>query len=152
MRTLGFKMFLILATTGLFISCSKENTPPSTPPPAPKSRLELFTGVTWKYEEYHTGYNTSNTLLAYKAGKPNNTMNLDGVKVKFNTDGTEQEWQANGTILPGTWKFLNDSTQYQVINSAGTFLTTIVSLDEKNFFWTDLSRLNGVYARMVPVP
>lgn len=149
MKSNFIKLFSLLAISGLLISCVKENTPPATPP---KTRLELFTGVTWKYEEYHTGYNSSSPILAYKAGKANNTMDLTGDKVKYNTDGTVTEWLPDGSILPGTWHFLENETKYEVTNAKGTFLTTIVSVDEKNFFWMDTSpaNRNGVYARMVP--
>ena len=53
---------LLLAIIVGFTSCKKEDDPR----PTSKTKLEYLTSKTWIYDEYFTGYNTTNTLLAYK--------------------------------------------------------------------------------------
>jgi hypothetical protein len=121
-------------------SCKKENLT--------KSKTDLLTSKTWIYDEYLINYNQANTILAYKLGKPNYTMNLSLNKVKYNADGTYQETTENGTILTGTWKFINNETQTEVKNANGTFTSNLIVLTETNYNWYDPSV--GRYGKMIP--
>jgi hypothetical protein len=75
-------------------------------------------------------------------------MNLSLNKIKYNTDGTYQETTENGTIINGTWKFLNGESQTEVKNPNGTFTSSIISLFETSYIWHDQSVAR--YGKMVP--
>jgi hypothetical protein len=137
---ISFLTFLALNLT----SCKKDNDSRTTT----KSKTELLTSKTWIYDEYFTNYNQATTLLAYKRDKASNTMNLSLNKIKFNTDGTYQETTESGSILTGTWRFLNGETQTEVINSTGTFTSDVISLSETSYIWYGQSV--GRYGKMIP--
>jgi hypothetical protein len=137
---ISFLTFLALNLT----SCKKDNDSRTKT----KSKTELLTSKTWIYDEYFTNYNQATTLLAYKRDKASNTMNLSLNKIKFNTDGTYQETTESGSILTGTWRFLNGETQTEVINSTGTFTSDVISLSETSYIWYGQSV--GRYGKMIP--
>jgi len=136
--------FLSLSTVviTLLASCKKDD--------APKTRLELLTSKTWIYSEYYRETNTSSPVLYYKRGNSSNLINLDPDKVTYRTDGTYTEITETGATLNGTWKFLNNETQVQVVNSAGTYSSTIVTLDDQNYDWLDPTTSNGTSGKMIP--
>ena len=110
--------------------------------------MELLTAKPWIYDEYYRNYNTGTPVLYYKRGNTNNLINLDPAKVTFRTDGTYTETDQNGTTYNGTWQLLNNETQTQVINSTGTFTSTIVSLDDQKYVWLDPTTANGTQGKM----
>ena len=126
------------------LSCSKDKDDDKV-----KTKMELLTQKTWVYDEFITDYDESPTVLAYKRGKTNNSYNLSQVTVKFNTDGTYSETLQAGGSLAGTWKFLNNETQTEVINSSGTYTSTIINLSENSFIWQDLTRSGGILAKLI---
>ena len=128
------------------LSCSKDNEDDND---RVKTKMELLTQKAWVYDEYFTDYDESPTVVAYKRGKINNTINLSQVTVKFNTDGTYTETLTAGGTLAGTWKFLNNETQTEVKNTSGTYTSTIVTLEENNFTWQDPTRLGGILGKMI---
>ena len=127
------------------LSCSKDNDNDND---KVKTKMELLTQKNWVYDEYITDYDESPTVLAYKRGKTNNTLNLSNITVKFNTDGTYTETLQAGGTLAGTWKFLNNETQTEVKNAGGTYVATIITLADNNFIWQDPTRLGGILAKM----
>lgn len=143
MRT---RILLILSSILLLglLSCSKDNDNDKV-----KTKMELLTQKTWVYDEFFTDYDESPTILSYKRGKTNNTLNFSQVAVKFNSDGTYTETSQAGGTLSGTWKFLNGETQTEVKNTSGTYTATIVNLAENNFIWQDLTRSGGILAKMI---
>jgi len=143
MRTRIQLIFSGILLLGL-LSCSKDKDIDKI-----KTKMELITQKTWVYDEYITDYDESPTVLAYKRGKANNSMNLSLVTVKFNTDGTYSETLPNGAAGTGTWKFLNNETQTEVKNTAGTYTSTIITLADNNFIWQDPTRLGGILAKMI---
>ena len=143
MKTQSFFVVLFLFT--FFLSCKKD-----TDDNAIKTKTELLTSKTWIYDEYFINYNSANTVLAYKRGKPNNSLNLSSNRSVFNADGTTSEINQNGTSVPGTWKFINNETQTQVTNSVGTFTANIISLTDDSFIWLDPNSSSGTYAKMIP--
>lgn len=143
MRTLNVLSLVVILC--LIVSCKKNKGSDQ-----PKTNMELLTSKTWIYDEYFTNYNSSNTILAYKRTKANNSINLSANRTKYNTDGTVSEINQNGQSVPGTWKFLNNDTQIQVINSVGTFTSTIISLNENSLIWYDQSANGGTYGKMIP--
>ena|SRR5688572_16500238 len=126
------------------LSCSKDNDNDKV-----KTKLDLLTQKTWVYDEFFTDYDESPTVVAYKRGKTNNSLNLSQVSVKFNSDGTYSETLQAGGTLSGTWKFLNNETQTEVTNSSGTYTATIITLAENSFIWQDLTRSGGILAKMI---
>ena len=132
----------ILIISGLS-SCKKDDAPA-------KSKKEYLTSKAWVYDEYFTNYNTSSTMLAYKRGKQNNSMNLASNVVKFNTDGTYQETTETGAHLSGTWQFLSDETQTQVVNEVGTYTSNIILINDTKYEWYD--QVSGRYGKMIPQP
>ncbi|HJW16558.1 MAG TPA: hypothetical protein VJ499_05545, partial [Flavisolibacter sp.] len=114
----------------------------------PKTKTELLTSVTWKYDEYFIDYDQPNTTLAYKLGKTNSIMDLRLNKVKFNADGTYSEVDETGKQLNGTWHFVNNETGTEVTNAKGTFTSNIEFLDKSHYEWYDLS--SGRYSKMIP--
>jgi hypothetical protein len=142
MKTICYVLFFVFLGFSL-TSCKKESNGTTTK----KSKTELLTSKTWIYDEYFTNYNQASTLLAYKRDKANNIMNLSLNKVKYNADGTYEETKENGTVLTGTWKFLNGETQTEVENTNGTFTSNIVSLSETSYIWYDQSA--GRYGKMI---
>jgi hypothetical protein len=126
------------------LSCSKDKDNEKV-----KTKMELITQKTWVYDEFITDYDESPTVLAYKRGKSNNTLNLSNITVKFNTDGTYTETLQAGGTLAGTWKFLNNETQTEVKNTGGTYTATIINLSENSFIWQDLTRSGGILAKLI---
>ena len=102
------------------------------------------------YDEYFRSYNNSNTVLYYKRGKSNNLLNYDLSRNTYRADGTYTEITSNGSTLSGTWKFLNNEAQIQVVNSFGTYTSTIMALDETKFYWLEPNVDNGTYGKMIP--
>ncbi|MEO9021280.1 MAG: hypothetical protein ABI237_16045 [Ginsengibacter sp.] len=133
--------FLIILLINI-ISCKKNND-------NSKTKTELLTSKTWVYDEYFEGYNSSNTILYYKRGKSSNLINFGIDRVTFKSDGTYSEINETGETLNGTWALLNGESQLQVINTTGTYISTIVVLNNDNYYWYDPSRANGIFAKMV---
>ena len=138
---LALSIGLLLAAG--FSSCKKNDIPPT------KSKMEYLTSKAWVYDEYFTGYNTSSTLLAYKRGKANNSMNMSLNRVKFNSDGTYQEITESGQQLSGTWKFLNNETSTEVTNIEGVFTATIMVLNDSKYEWYNST--TGRYGKLIPI-
>ena len=126
------------------LSCSKDKDDDKV-----KTKMELLTQKTWLYDEFFTDYDESPTVLAYKRGKTKNSYNLSQVTVKFNSDGTYSETLQAGGTMTGTWKFLNNETQTEVINNSGTYTSTIINLTENSFIWQDLTRSGGILAKLI---
>jgi hypothetical protein len=143
MKTISYFLFFLFLLIGA-TSCKKEKDSSITT----KTKTELLTSKTWVYDEYFTNYNQAGTLVAYKKGKANNSMDLSLNKVRYNADGTYQETTENGTTISGTWKFLNGETQTEVTNVMGTFTSNVISLTETSFIWYDQSV--GRYGKMIP--
>lgn len=59
---------------------------------------------------------------------------------------------SNGSTITGTWRFLNNETQYEVTNSLGTWTTSVMQLTENNLIWILPNADNGTYGKMIPVP
>lgn len=134
-------------------SCVKQTE--TAPPPTDSSTnlitgptASLLTGPTWVYYEYFTSYDSTNVSLAWKTNRTSNALNLAKDQVKFNPNGTYSEIDQNGNTLNGTWKFLNNETQTQVVNSEGTFVYTIQKLTSGRYEWL---APNGTYGIMVPI-
>jgi hypothetical protein len=139
----SFSLVLILVSIN---SCSKKDSPPAPV----KTKTELLTGNTWKYNEYYRNYNGTSGTIYYKRGSSGNLINLDPNRVTFYANGTYSELNETGAILAGTWHLINNETQLQVQNSMGTFLSNIVSIEENSFIWLDPTTSNGTYAKMGP--
>jgi hypothetical protein len=141
--------FLILACFAVpFLhSCFKTALKSTPKPNTPDSTTLLLTGQTWVYYEYFTNYDSAGTLLAWKIGRTSNTLNLAPDQVKFNTDSTYTEIDQNGNTFNGTWSYLNNETEVSVVNSEGTFVSTIQSLTSQRYEWL---APNGTYGVMVP--
>jgi hypothetical protein len=139
-----------LLTVGLLVSlssCHKFLIPIPHPTVHLDSTTSRLTGTTWVYYEYFTRFDSSVTTLAWKTTRANNTLNLALNQVKFNPDSTYSEIDQNGNIFNGTWSYLNNETQVKVVNSQGTFISTIQTLTGQRYEWL---AANGNYGVMVP--
>ena len=142
-------MTLILAAA-LFASCTKsEIVKPSNVSAVDnsevvtaKNTLALLTANTWIYVKYYTSSTGAGSgTLAYKRGRATNTLALDNNTVKFNADGTVDEYDNDGNYIHGTWNFTNSSnTSIEVNNSFGTFYSNILKISANKFIW------NGPYS------
>ena len=132
-------LFIVVVT-----SCSKNNDKDE-----PKTKTELLTQKVWVYNELFHNYNTTNTTVIYKRGKPQNAQNFDLVTVKFNTDGTFTERTTTGSVINGTWKFLSNDTQVETKHSQGTYVTNIISLTEDIYTWYDPFKNGGIYGENI---
>lgn len=128
-------------------SCFKHSIPLPHPTATLDSTTSRLTGATWVYYEYFTRFDSSVTSLAWKTNRTSNTLNFSLNQVKFNADSTYSEIDQNGNMLTGTWSYLNNETQVKVINSQGTFISTIQSLTSQRYEWL---APNGNYGVMVP--
>lgn len=123
-----------------FTSCKKENEA------NPKTKAELLTSKTWKYIEYYR----NNGTLVYKRGNASNLINLDQNRVTFYANGTYSELSEAGIVYPGTWHFTNNETQVQVDNATGTYVSTINTLSESSYNWSDPITAGGTVGKMIP--
>ena len=159
-KLLSFALFCL--TLAVFSSCSKTLTEPHAPTKTDSTSVDssktscdtatdprsLLTSQTWVYYEYFNNFGDPGTTLAWKTNRSSNTLNLALNQVKFNTDSTYWEIDENGNTLKGTWTFLNNQTQVQVINSKGTFTSTIQLLTRHKYEWW--ATTTGTYGVMVP--
>lgn len=137
----------LCVTLGLF-SCEKDNDSDNQPPVTPCSDTSnVLTNKTWVYYEYYQNFNDPATKLAFKTGRTSNTLTLTKNEVKFNCDSTYTEIDENGVTYKGTWKYINNGTQTQVVNSKGTFISTIKVSTANRYEWL---ADNGTYGVMQP--
>ena len=107
---------------------------------AAKNNFSQLTAHTWIYIKYYISSTDSTNIgtLAYKRGRGNNSIILDNNTVKFNEDGTVDEYTNDGTYVPGTWSFTNNAQTTMVVsNSYGTFYSTILKLSDDKFIWNN---------------
>ena len=147
MKKLQFSLFVCSILLSVS-SCVKHVIP--IPPPAHHldSTTSRLTGVTWVYYEYFYRFDSTVTTLAWKTGRSGNALNLALNQVKFNPDSTYSEIDQNGNTLTGTWSYLNNETQVKVVNSQGTFISTIETLTGQRYEWFETG--TGHYGIMVP--
>ncbi len=131
----------------LIFSCKKEaeKKPDST---TPKTKTEMLSSVTWKYNEYFINYNENNTILAYKPGKANNLYDLSKSRLNYNIDNTYQETLETGTKVSGNWKFTNSETLIELKINQQIVNINVVYIDNNNFQWINSN--GDIFGRMVP--
>ncbi|QEC67641.1 hypothetical protein FRZ67_10185 [Panacibacter ginsenosidivorans] len=144
------KLMSLLLASALIVSCTKSDVvKPSTVSTTDnsnavtaKNTLALLTANTWIYVRYYTSSDSIGSgTLAYKRGRVNNIIALDNNTVKFNIDGTVDEFDNDGNYIPGTWSFTNDGKTSMVVNNSyGTFYSDILKLSATKFVW------NGPYS------
>jgi len=145
------KIPLYLLIGGILLSagsCVKRTIPIPHPVPTLDSNTTRLTGTTWVYYEYFTRFDSTVTSLAWKTGRSTNALNLALNQVKFNSDSTYSEIDQNGNTLNGTWSFLNNETQVKVVNSQGTYISTIQALTGQRYEWWEGA--TNHYGFMVP--
>jgi hypothetical protein len=105
-----------------------------------RNNLSQLTANTWIYMKYYI-YSTDTAnigTLVYKRDRLNNYFIFDNNTVKFNEDGTVDEYTNDGTYVPGTWNFTNQAqTSMVVTNSYGTFSSNIIKLNDDKFIWNN---------------
>ena len=144
------QLITLLLIPTLILSCTKSDlVKPSNVSASDNSKavtsknaLALLTANTWIYMKYYTSSDTVGSgTLAYKRGRATNTIALDNNTVKFNADGTVDEFDNDGNYIPGTWSFTNDAKTSMVVNNSyGTFYSDILKLSATKFVW------NGPYS------
>jgi len=116
-------------------------------PPPPDSSTALLTSQTWVYDEYFDYFDSVEASLVWKRSPLVDSVNLSLNQVKFNADGTYTEITQTGTTLNGTWSYNNGEKGITVVNSEGTFKSTIQVLTSQRYEWLGSA---GTYGVMVP--
>jgi hypothetical protein len=118
-----------------------------TQPPPQDSTTALLTSQTWVYYEYFDYFDSVEASLVWKRSPLVDSINLSLNQVKFNADGTYTEITQTGATLNGSWSYINGEKGTQVINSEGTFTSTIQVLTSQRYEWLGPT---GTYGVMVP--
>ena len=149
MKKLLFSLLVACSLIQL-VSCHKFVIiiPPPPPPVAIDSTTHLLTGQTWVYYEYFTNFDPNPTTLVWKTNRTNNIRNYSLNQVKFNADSTYSEIDQNGILYQGTWSWQDNKKGLKVVNSQGTFTSTLQSLSATRFEWK--STAGDTYAVMIP--
>jgi hypothetical protein len=111
----------------------------------PKVNESPLTAVTWKVDE--SKVIDGNSMLSYKRGAPENTINFDNDFYKFNTDNTGI-YSFNGQDYKFNWKYLDaEKTKIEmqilyptplIVNLENVTLTTT------SLKYTRLQKVNGL--------
>ncbi len=111
----------------------------------PKANESTLTAVTWKVDE--SKVIDGNSMLMYKRGAPENTINFDNDFYKFNTDNTGI-YSFNGQDYKFNWKYLDaEKTKIEmqilyptplIVNLENVTLTTT------SLKYTRLQKVNGL--------
>jgi hypothetical protein len=142
-------VILACAVMTLMSSCFKQtlkNT--NTPPPEDSVSTSLLTSQTWVYYEYFDHFDSLNASLVWKRYPLVDSLNLAQNQVKFNSGGSYSEITQTGATLTGTWSYSNGGAGVTVVNSEGTFASTIQLLTSQRYEWLGS---NGTYGVMVPI-
>src|SRR5580658_3285983 len=133
----------------LMNSCIKQALKNTNPPPAGDSvTTSALTSQTWVYYEYFDHFDSVNASLVWKRYPLVDSLNLAQNQVKFNSDGSYSEITQTGATLTGTWSYNNGGAGVTVVNSQGTFASTIQLLTSQRYEWL---ASNGTYGVMVPL-
>jgi len=116
----------------------------------PEPRDQILTGTVWKYAEIDDGINTSSPTVVYLDDGSIKTVDVSNERVKYNLNGTVQDTAHDGTIYSGTWNFINNDTQYQIVIASVNSIANIITLNHSSFIWTDSTVVNGRKGIMVP--
>jgi hypothetical protein len=132
----------------LMNSCCKKPVADHRPPVADSATTRLLTSQTWVYYEYFEFFDSVRATLVWKRSPLVDSINLSLNQVQFNPDGTYSEITQTGAMLTGTWSYINNGKGTQIVNSQGTFASTIQSLTSQRYEWL---APNGNYGVMVPL-
>lgn len=100
----------ILVFAILFISSCKNSDPTL-------SKTDLLTSSPWKYSEYTSAYDGSNTT--WRRGDQNSSLSsLESVIITFTKNGSRVSKSGSSTLSEGTWKFLNNESKIEYTSSS----------------------------------
>jgi hypothetical protein len=116
--------------------------------PPQDSTTALLTSQTWVYYEYFDYFDSVQASLVWKRSPQKDSVNLSLNQVKFNAIGTYTEITQTGATLNGTWSYNAGEKGVTVVNSEGTFSSTIQVLTGNRYEWL---ASNGTYGVMVPI-
>ena len=110
-----------------------------------KANESSLTAVTWKVDE--SKVIDGNSMLSYKRGAPENTINFDNDFYKFNTDNSGI-YSFNGQDYKFNWKYLDaEKTKIEMLILYPTPLIVNlenVSLTATSLKYTRLQKVNGL--------
>lgn len=144
---LKYKHFLLFFLP-LFLICCKKEAEKKPDVIIPVTKTEMLTAVTWKYNEYFINYNQTNTVLAYKPGKPNNLYDLSKSKLNYYVDNTYEETLETGNKVFGNWKFIENQTKIELNINQKIILIRVNFLSATSFQWS--ANDSETFARMIP--
>jgi CarboxypepD_reg-like domain len=111
----------------------------------PKANESSLTAVTWKVDE--SKVIDGNSMLSYKRGAPENTINFDNDFYKFNTDNTGI-YSFNGQDYKFNWKYLDaEKTKIEMmILYPSPLIVNLenVTLTATSLKYTRLQKVNGL--------
>ncbi len=111
----------------------------------PKANESTLTAVTWKVDE--SKVIDGNSMLSYKRGASENTINFDNDFYKFNTDNTGI-YSFNGQDYKFNWKYLDaEKTKMEIIILyPSPLIVTLenITLTANSFKYTRLQKVNGL--------
>lgn len=119
--------------------------PEKTVTEIPKANESPLTAVTWKVEE--SKVIDGNSMLSYKRGASENTINFDNDFYKFNTDNTGI-YSFNGQDYKFNWKYLDDEKtkiEMQILYPTPLIVNLEnVTLSNTSLKYTRLQKVNGI--------
>lgn len=136
---------LLIVMIFCFISCTKDNTPPTSTPP---SKMDLLTRKQWIYDELYSYYNGSTGKLVYKRGVTNDPAR-DAERDIYWADSTaDQISDYNNSHYLWSWHFVGtDSTRF-VSSYNGTSNPCVIQvLDETHFQYYDTA--HSIMGKMI---
>ena len=111
----------------------------------PKATESALTAVTWKVDE--SKVIDGNSMLVYKRGASENTINFDNDFYKFNTDNTGI-YSFNGQDYKFNWKYLDaEKTKMEMtILYPSPLIVTLenITLTANSLKYTRLQKVNGL--------
>jgi hypothetical protein len=115
--------------------------------PPQNATTALLTSQTWVYTEYFEDFSAAQATLVWKRSPQKDSLNLSLNQVKFYPSGVYTEITQTGATLNGSWNYNNGGRGITVVNSEGTFASTIQVLTGDRYEWL---AANGTYGVMVP--
>lgn len=145
-------LILFTLTALLMAGCSKDDN--DTTVPSQKTRTQLLAARTWQVGETYQSLSGSRTHYL-RGGENTSGVNMDVMRLKFNTDGTGTNTDISGTTYNMTWSFTtaDERNMRLIVNGTVTYDWIFTEIDENVLLQISLVSTNGlVTAKWIPVP
>lgn len=87
------------------------------------TKIEMITGVMWKFEKYVEDYDEKEGHLVFHVNKYSSDKDMGKYRVQYLNNGTYNEIDPNGQRSSGKWRLINNDTQMEIISDGGTVHT-----------------------------